>query len=80
MSTMSRAVLGDMRRFLHCAVFTLVAAVPILGQLERPDAGVSRTIGLFLAIHFSIGVGFVAWVVDGIMTAGRKEARPPRTF
>jgi hypothetical protein len=80
MSTTSRAVHGGMRRVLHCAVFTLVAAVPILGQLEGPDADVSRALGVCLAIPFSLGVGFVAWVVDGILTAGRTEARPPRTF
>lgn len=61
-------------------MFTFIAAVPILGQLEGPDADVVRGIGLCLALPFSLGVGVVAWVVDGIMTAGRKEARPPRTF
>jgi hypothetical protein len=67
------------RRFLYSAAFTFLAAVPILGQLERTD-DVALGIGLCLALPFSLGVGFVAWVVDGILTAGRKEARPPRTF
>lgn len=67
-----------MRRFLHSAAFTFIAAVPIFAQLERTDADLG--LGLCLALPFSLGVGVVAWVVDGIMTAGRKEARPPQTF
>ena len=80
MRTASRAVQLVVRRFLYSALFTFVAAVPILGQLEGPDADVDRAVGLCLALPFSLGVGFAAWVVDGIMTAGRKKARPPRTF
>jgi hypothetical protein len=37
-------------------------------------------VGPIYAFLFALGLGFAAWVVDGIMSAGRRDARPPKTF
>ncbi|MCA9611337.1 MAG: hypothetical protein H6724_14695 [Sandaracinus sp.] len=64
-----------MRTFRLTATFTLLAAVPIVVHLDS-DPG----FGLCLALPFALGVGFAGWVVDEIMNAGRRDARPPKTF
>lgn len=68
-----------MGRFVRCAAFAFVAAIPIVGLLAaRPDELLFG--GLCLALPMSLGVGLVGWMVDWLVSEDRKELRPPRTF